>query len=819
MNRDLELEHYYNTFDFKRFLFKLLGNWVFFVLTLGIAFGIAYYISVRNVSVYQLQNMIAIEEEEQNAFLASTSNAPFNWGGTTNKVNTAIITLRSRTHNEKVVNKLQYYITYLKQGIYQLEDAYRETPLVFIADEASNMMLDRLIKVTLIDSTSLNVQFSNEANRVFVQHTATKKKRFVKIENQNFNQDFDINEPINLPFLSGVFKRSGLPLEIGTSFYLKFLNFDSVVSQYRGVSVRVESKGSSIFILTLRGTNKTKIVDYLNTSVQTLSDDMLASKNLFATKTIDFINELLSEKSEELSGIEDELNAFRNKTEVLDLTDRAKEINVKLSLLDTQKETITNTKNYYEVLEQYLSNRVDYSNIPAPSVVGISESSIGAGVSKIVDLGERRKNFEYSFKENAPVFADIDRQINTVKSGLIENIKSSKGLINSELQIVNQNIINFEAKLRKLPSNQQELIHIQRRYNLSETTYNLFLEKLSEAGLLKAANVSDVVIIDEAKDIGGGKIGPNTQLNYVIAGIFGFSIPFITIFILVFFDNKIYTNQEINKLSPAPILGVIGKNNSNSNLAVLNNPKSLISESFRALRSNLQFLYKEKLIKGAKTVLITSSISGEGKTFCSINLASVFSLSDKRTVLVGLDFRKPKIFEDFDIDNSFGVVNYLINDKSLAEITQETQYPYIDVILSGPIPPNPSELLMSDRMEEFMEELKLRYDYIILDSPPLGLVADALELIKYADTTLFVVRQKFTKKGMLNLLNKNFKLNEMTNISIVMNYFQHKAKYGYGYGYGYGFGYAYRDKSYGTSDEDTSQKGIIKRLASFFKPN
>ncbi len=237
------------------------------------------------------------------------------------------------------------------------------------------------------------------------------------------------------------------------------------------------------------------------------------------------------------------------------------------------------------------------------------------------------------------------------------------------------------------------------------------------------------MIIDPAKDTGGGKVGPNTRLNYIMALLLsGSYFRFVYVFLRVFFDTRIHTAKDIERLSKVPILGVIGKSRLENNLAVISKPKSVITEAFRSLRSSLQFIYKQQEIKGTKTVLVTSSISGEGKTFCSINIASVFALSEKKTVLVGLDLQKPKIFDDFEINNEIGVVNYLIEEATEEEIIQKTMVDHLDVITAGPIPPNPSELLMTPRMDKLINYLKDRYDYIVLDSPPMGLVSDSLEL-------------------------------------------------------------------------------------------
>jgi capsular exopolysaccharide synthesis family protein len=198
---------------------------------------------------------------------------------------------------------------------------------------------------------------------------------------------------------------------------------------------------------------------------------------------------------------------------------------------------------------------------------------------------------------------------------------------------------------------------------------------------------------------------------------------------------------------------------------------------------------------------LTSSVSGEGKTFCTMNLATIFAMSNKKTVIVGLDLRKPKLFDDFKIDNIIGSVNYLIGQKSLDHIIQKTHIPNLDLITSGPVPPNPAELIISESMKEMIEELKLKYDYIILDTPPVGLVADALELAQYCDATLYVVRQGVTKKGMLSVVNEKHKRGELHNISIILNDFLNKSKYGYNYGYGYG--------TYSTDYEESKQNNKI----------
>lgn len=812
MSEEFEIFDPHTTFDFKGFLFKLLSYWPLFIISLVIGFGIAYYINVRKLPVYRLDTLVSIKDD-QNPFFTSNTSLTFNWGGTTDKVNTATVTLKSRTHNEMVVDRLQYYINYYKDGKYQQVDAYKKTPFFVKIDTSQFQILGKQLQIQFVDTTTFLITTKIEEARNFTfQNYATKEKKSKYFEAQEFSKEYKIGQKINTPFFKGVLLPN-LEMEVipNKVYYISFSNFDSVVKGFMSINIIPETKGGSVLRLSLINKNKYKIVDYLNSSVQVLSDNMLERKNLFATKTIRFIDSSLANKVKELKDVEAELNEFRDKNAIFDLDAEGQLLSTKINTSDVQKEAIDRQLNYFKVLENYLLTHNDYREIPAPSVAGISEGSIVVSVGKIIVLAEERTNLEYSFKEGAPVFKDIDRQINSVKEVLFENIISSKGLLGDEIITINRNISKYESEIKKLPKEQQELFKIKRRYDLSQGTYNLFLAKRSEAGLVKAANVSDVMIIDSAKDTGGGKIGPNTQLNYLMALIFGLLIPFLFAFIRVFFNTNVHEVQDIQRLSKIPVLGIIGKNRTGENLAVLKKSKSSIAESFRGLRSGLQFIYKKQGIEGAKTVLLTSSVSGEGKTFCSINIASVFALSNKKTVIVGLDLRKPKIFGDFaGIENNVGVVNYLVHDARLEDIIDKTEVPHLDVITSGEIPPNPSELLMSDRMDTLMEELKKQYDYIILDSPPVGLVSDALELTKYADATLYLVRQNFTKKGMFNFINDKYKTGEVTNISFILNYFNEKSKYGYGYGYGYG-------KYSNGYHEDDQKPSFLIRIKQLFK--
>jgi capsular exopolysaccharide synthesis family protein len=532
------------------------------------------------------------------------------------------------------------------------------------------------------------------------------------------------------------------------------------------------------------------MVDLLNATVQVLIKRQLDSKNKFAENTIEFIDEKLKEMEGDLEDSGDRLKEFGRNNNIIDIEEGGEGYKVQLLDYDEKKDIVERKLSYLNTLSNYLKNSVDYSKLPAPTVAGIEEPNINSNVAKLILLSIQRSELAYSIKGGV-YYERIDNEMSSVKRVLIENVNSYRNALQYDLSRANEKIAKVENEISKLPENKQEWLNISRKYNLSDNIYNTFLQKRSEASIVKAANLSDIVFIDPAKDVGRGLLGPKTSVNYVLAFFMGLIIPLILVFFIFFISNSVQNVEDISANTQLPLIGIVGVKHSESNLSVFERPKSALSESFRAIRSSLQFLFKKQKVDGAKTVMLTSSISGEGKTFCSLNIATVFALSEKKTIILGLDLRKPKIFDDFNIRNELGAVNYLIGDNALEDVIQKTHIPFLDVITSGPIPPNPSELILGDSMKEMIDELKKSYDYIVLDTPPVGLVSDALELSQFCDVTLYVVRQNFTKKEMLVLLNNRTKRDELRNVSIVFNGYENKAKYGVGYGYGYGYGYSY----------------------------
>jgi len=794
-----------NSFDFKGFLLKILSYWKWFILSFVISFIIAYNINIRKEKIYGMESLIVIEDQSNPLFTSNTS-LIFNWGGTSDKVQTIITTLKSRSHNEIVVDRLQYYIEYLKQGEYFFQDSYGLVPFEIQIDKTKGQLFEKLIKIKFINSKEyeLSIDFEDAIKMQLMNYSDLSVSEYNVVEKE-FTKIFKINETINLPFLNiKVVLKAHANEYINTEHYIRFVDFNQTVAAYKEIDVIADAKALSVIRLQLEGSNKNRLVEYLNTTVDVLRKNELASKNLFAINTIRFIDSTLVQMEEQIKDTEGELREFRKGKNIYELEGSGSEIlSEKFSTYDIEKDEISRKIAYLDLLKSYLDKSTDYSKLPAPSVAGIEDPNIIANVSKLIGFSAERSRMSYTVK-NEKIFSDFDREIGALKSVLLENISNSKSALNIDLSIVNKNIRNAESQASLLPEHKQAHLKITRKYNLKDKIYSTFLEKRSEAEIVKASNISDVNFLDLAKDVGGGLRGPRTSVNYILAAFLGFLFPLIIVFILSILDNNINNLEDIQRQTKIPVIGIIGKKQTKNNLSVFEKPKSPLAESFRAIRSSLQFLYKKQQNDGAKILMLTSSVSGEGKTFCSINLATVFALSEKKTVIVGLDLRKPKIFGDFNIDNIIGVVNYLIEQKTIDEVIQKTHIPFLDVISSGPIPPNPAELLMRETMAKMIKELKQKYDYIILDTPPVGLVSDALELAHFCDATLYITRQEYTKKGMLNVVNEKHNRGELKNISILFNAFQNKAKYGYGYGYGYGV-YEYKD-------DVTEPKGWKKNL-------
>ncbi|MDI1303841.1 MAG: GNVR domain-containing protein, partial [bacterium] len=635
------------SFDFKGFLIKIGSYWKWFLISLLITFTIAYQVNIRKEKIYGMETLISVKEET-NPLFTSTTSLVFNWGGTSDQVQTISTTLQSRSHNELVVDKLQYYISYLVQGKYNLEDAYGAVPFYVNIDKSKGQLSGGLIGIKFLSENVYEIRIPFASQNVSLITYSNNSYSNTAVEQGDFVKRYKVGEQVSLPFLNWKLQIKDNPgFYKGNEYFVQFNDFDGTVSGYRGVNVKSDDKGGSIITLGMQGPNKARMVEYLNATVKMLIKRQLDSKNQFATNTIAFIDSTLVAMEGQLKETGNELKTFRKDKNIYDIEAGGEKFSDKILEFDVKKDEVTRKMAYYNSLKSYLRNSVDYSKLPAPSVAGIDDPNIVMNVSKLIGLSAQRSEMAYAVKSDK-IFKDFDNQMEAVKNVLLENISTAKASLQGDLAVVSSKINQTESTIKQLPEDQQELIKIKRKYDLSDNIYSTFLQKRSEADIVKAANLSDIHFIDPAKDIGGGLIGPKTSVNYVLALFLGILFPLLFVFIIFFINNSIQNTEDISKLTKIPLIGVVGLSKEFTNLAVFDKPKSALSESFRAVRSSLQFLYKQQHLDGAKTLMITSSVSGEGKTFCSINIATVFALSGKKTVVIGLDLRKPKLFAEFN---------------------------------------------------------------------------------------------------------------------------------------------------------------------------
>ncbi len=794
MNTDnpFSFEEEQTGFDFRLLLLKLLSHWKWFVAALITALAIAYYINLHKQNVYELDSYVTIKDEN-NPFFTSNMSLVFNWGGVSDKVNLVVTTFKSRSHNEKVVDKLKSYISYQKKGKYYLIDIYKKSPFIFKPDMNKWQVVNLPFEIKILDDQSFQLTFKPDVKqaKVFQYKDKISKQAPVKA----FQKTFHFGEPVDLDFLSGIFERNTKAGYDKDAIYMLTLkDFNSVVSNMKErLVVKNKNKNSSILVLKLRGQNKAQIADYLNTTTGLLKKQILDDKNKFALNTIKFIDSTLKYINQDLVIAARKLKDFvRNKT-ILNLDDPTAKLFEKISGLDQAKSSITLKKLYYEQLLDYLNNTKNYEDLPAPTVVGIDDPTIIEKVGRITQLAVQRKNELTHFQPDAPVIKRIDLEIESLRQSLLQTVRSALHTLDQEMALIDRKINHIEAQINKLPEEKQILLGLKRKYELKEEIYNTLLQKRNEAGIVKASNVSDLKIIDDAKDVGQPPVAPNRQINYLIAIGAGLLIPALIIIILFFLDNKVHDISDVENLTDTPIIGQVYHWEKKGNLPVLNHPDDIVSESFRSLRSAFRFMFPAQ--KTSHTILITSSISGEGKTFVSSNLAISQAISNKKTVVLEFDLRKPKFKEYFDEAKSehLGLSHYLSGLAQLDDIIVSTHVDNLDLILSGKIPPNPSELILNEKTAELFKNLSEKYDQIIIDTPPMGLVSDAMELQRYADVAVFIVREDYTLKSLVKDIDEKHQKKQMKNLGIIYNDFKVNTykKYGYGHKYGYGYGYGY----------------------------
>ncbi len=769
------------TLDFKRVLARAIRFWYVIVISLSLALITAFYQTRYSERVFPVSSSILIREtQETGGAELLYKNAlidPYR-----NYLNEPYI-IRSYPLIEEVVKNLNFNFVFYREGYFMTTEAYNYIPVATHWRNPNDAKTGRFI-FTLTDESHYSLtSFSSEV---------TKSPMLFSLNDSIQFEEFE--------FCISSLKNKNLKAYIGEPFLLVIQNPKTVAAGYvNRLKVDWAELGSGVINLGLTGTNPEKDIDFLNGLVAAYQERDLRNKNEAAVRTIDFIRGQLIGIKDSLRLVEYQLERFGNSGRVKDMSVSAQRLLEKAETFEIQKAELQIRQNYYKYLEEYLQSGNDNLDmIILPSSVGLQDPVISSLLTKMVDLQLEIKLYVNSERVKNPLVKEKMDRISEIKANVFESLKTLKSTDGIKLDFLNKQIHEIEKQSELLPASERQLIAVQRNYSLLENLYVFLMQKLSEAGISKAANTSDVISINPPMK--GGQISPKPLRNYLIAGLLGLVIPLLIFILFELVNNKVQSKEDIDKSTSIPFIGGVGHNISGNNLTVIDRPKSGVAESFRALRSNLNFFTGNKT---KQVFMVSSSISGEGKTFTTINLATVFALSGKRTLIVGADMRRPKIFEDFRRDNTVGLSTYLSGISEFNDVIQDTEIPNLFFISGGPVPPNPSELLLTERFETFVAKGIEQFDYVIIDTPPLALVTDAFVISKFVNHTVFVLRQNYSPKEFVRSIDEYYRSGKLKNLSILLNdIYKSGLGYGYGQGYAYHYGYSYGYRSKGESYYD-----------------
>ncbi|MBW8049694.1 MAG: polysaccharide biosynthesis tyrosine autokinase [Cytophagales bacterium] len=811
-NQNNKYQEQEETIDIKALFFKFYRHWHYFVIAILVALSTAFIIIRYSERIYKVSATVLIRDESNTSLGAENLMEELELFSRRTNLENEIGVLRSYNMINNAISKLDFDVSYFSEGRIRSVQRYKDFPFRVELDSTSSQLID--VRFYLKSLSNGKYQIKAKQDDILVYDRVDNKVFRKKDEEVNINKTFNFYQPFkseNLAFTIYPQQVTNAHYKKSDKFYFVINDLDKVVEDYRNkITIESINRNASILELTVEGPVVEKEIDFINKLAEVYIGSGLDEKNQIAINTINFIDDQLTGIIESLQRTEKELELFRATNKIMDLSYAATNAFDKLEELESQRGIFILKTKYYEYILDYLENDNDIYQIVAPSAVGIDDPLLNNLIGELSKFNAEKNALSYSAKEKNPYLKVLGLKIESTKRSLVENINN---LINStkiSVSDIDDRIAVIENSINRLPNTERRLVNIQRQFNLNDNIYTYLLEKRAEAGIAKASNTPDNRIVDNARVAGKGPVSPSIPLFFTVALVSAFIFPTIYIILKDILNDKIIDKKDLEDNTKIPILGAVGHSATGRAGIVIENPKSAIAESFRSLRINLQYLAAGK---DKKVIAIISSISEEGKTFCAINLASILAFSGKKILLFGTDLRKPKIHDDFNIDNKIGLTTYLIGKCSVADMTQSSKVENLDIITSGPIPPNPAELLGIPPMDELMKQLKSRYDYIVLDTPPIGLVSDYFVLMKYVDVNIYIVRHNYTNKNLLSKINDLYDSGRINNLSIIINDIKPVGiGYGYGYRYGYGYGYGY-GRHYGYY-EDGMDKGenFIKRL-------
>jgi tyrosine-protein kinase Etk/Wzc len=782
-----------DSIDIKRYLSLFISNWYWFASALFLALTLAYGINRYSQKIYTISSSLLIKDD-QNSGMSNIAADVIPGGDifrSQQNLRNEIEILKSYSLNYMVMKALtDFHVVYIGVGRRGLVESvmYKDCPFRVVYDSLELQRKGVHVGISILSEQQYRIEIDGDL-----------KYKAIKNFGEKFSErgfDFYLEK-----------RNPGSSIYTGSSsnnYYFYFTDPAKLANIYRSrLIVAPKDKESSLVTLSISGYVTEQETDYLNKLMETYISYGLDFKKMIAEKTISFINSQLDIISDSLEIAAKKLEDFRMKNEFIDLKSEVTVIQNRMSRNDNEKIGIEMQLQYYNYLLEYVNERYNKNEIISPSIIGMTDQVLLNLLNGISTLQIERERLALNLEKNQPAIEHMDRQINEAKTALQENIRNSIiGLQLSKAEI-EKNIASNESEVNKLPSTEKTFVAIQRQFDLNNTIYTYLLEKRAESGIARASTLPDNRIIDipQVK----GLVKPKEKKNLMIALVLGLLIPGAAISLIDFFNNRVIDKKDVIAKTKVPVIGFISHSESRNEIVVIENPGSALAESFRSLRTSLRYFLNTTDVT---VIAVSSTVSSEGKTFISINLAAIMAMLGKKVLLIGLDLRKPRINEILKYKNSPGMSGYLTGECKYEEMIMQTHIDNLYYVPSGPTPPNPAELIESDKMTSFMERAKNEYEYIIIDTPPVAVVTDALLVARFADANLFIVRQRYTSRNTLEMIEQLNSHGQLRNMAIVLNDISLSGYYGYGLRYGNlsGYGYSYGTSYYGSNYYGKYQK-------------
>lgn len=800
----VELKHTVNEedeIDLKQLIWRLRERktTILFVLFVTLILGGMY--TYFATPVYETNTVLRIKEEPKNSKADMLQMAMEGMSNT--EIDTEIGILQSKSLLEVALEKVPYNIRYYEKSNFRNREIYKDVPFYVEDFEILDKKFSgKLFQIKPIDNDRFNLTIKPSL-----------LQRIGMVEGAVCNGEYKYGQKIkNKAFTLTIVKKSNFG---DKNYSFKLSDSRSVIENIILPNLQVVQTGgktSSLVQISYQDSIPERAEQFTNALADAYIQQSIDFNTEEASKTLGFIDNQLSEVKKNLEASAISVENFKQTHNTMDISAETKTSIEKLSVYDQQLAQIEIEADQAKRVSELLK-KGDFSALSiAP--LQLSDQLVNSLMFSLSEAERKKKALMVEYTERHPEVVQQTLQIERLKKEILSNLTSLQQGINERKQSIQKVINRDEAYFKKLPETERQYVERARTFEINEKIYSYLLEKQSEASIAKASTVSSNRIVDRAL-VPLEPIKPKKLLIFIISGFVGLVLGILAALARDFFDDTIKNMEEVTKETDIPVIGTIPfiKEAIDSRHLVLENPKSVYAESFRAMRTNLQFM---ATYANHKVIMVTSTLPGEGKTTTASNLGTILALSDKKVVIINLDLRLPTLHQVFGLGNEKGMSNYLSGHAEIGDIVQKTTIENLDIISSGAVPPNPSELIMSERMKEALAELRTMYDYVILDTPPIGLVTDGLILANEADITLFVLRVNKAKRGFAARFDRTARAHDIKHTGIILSAVPATKGSGYGgYGYGgYGYGYGYGGYGgYGEYGQETEEKkSLFKRL-------